>query len=346
MKLLEYTELTSPFFQPKVLLHLEKFDDITNNTLPVPVTCEIDLTDGFCNNKCKHCFFSTNTKNSPIFMDTVSAKALIKELYDHGVKGIEFSGGGEPTTHPNFKEIVTYATELGCSIGLITNGLLLDQIYDIASKLSFIRISLDAATPETYEKVHGVPYFNKVIKNIKDLTNHMNPIKIGIGYLIVENNICDIEKAVELVNTLGCRFLQYRPASLPYETDPSIWEMARNKVQIAKQNNSSNLQIFDAGVKWEHVTKERCYNKCHTSSLVAVVKASGDIPLCILNRNNPQKVIGNIYDGGFFKHWFSNKHVEMIESINVQYCRKPCKHDSYNIAYEAYEHDLYNKNFI
>lgn len=57
MKILEYTDLTSPFFQPKVFLHIEKFKDISEGRMPVPVTCEIDLTDGFCNNKCAHCFF-------------------------------------------------------------------------------------------------------------------------------------------------------------------------------------------------------------------------------------------------------------------------------------------------
>lgn len=68
---------------------------------------------------------------------------------------------------------------------------------DVADKLSFVRISLDAATPQVYEKVHGVPYFEKVIENIKELTKNMNPLKIGVGYLIIENNICDIVEAAK-----------------------------------------------------------------------------------------------------------------------------------------------------
>lgn len=67
------------------------------------------------------------------------------------------------------------------------------------------------------------------------------------------------------------------------------------------------------GIKWKHVNQDRCYLKCYTSPLVAVVKATGDIPLCILNRNNLDKVIGNVYAGGFFKHWYSEKHKNMIQ---------------------------------
>lgn len=346
MKILEYTDLTSPFIQPKVFLHLEKFKDIKEGKISVPVTCEIDLTDGFCNNKCAHCFFSTNSKNTPVYLKTETAKKLITELHENGVKGIEFSGGGEPTTHPEFKDILTYATNIGCSVGLITNGLLLDKIMDVANKLSFIRISLDAATPEVYEKVHGVPYFERVMSNIKELTKYMEPLRIGVGYLIVENNVQDILEAAKIIKQLGCRFLQYRPASLPYEIDSQIWIEAHEKIKEARKYCDENFQIFDAGVKWRHVNGNRYYKKCYTSSLVAVVKATGDIPLCILNRNTTDKIIGNVYDGGFFKNWYSERHKELLSQIDVQLCRKPCKHDSYNIAYEAYQNDLYNKDFI
>ena len=52
-----YKNLVSPFNQSKVLLHKDKFDELKQNIIASPVCCEIDLADGFCNNKCKHCFF-------------------------------------------------------------------------------------------------------------------------------------------------------------------------------------------------------------------------------------------------------------------------------------------------
>lgn len=274
------------------------------------------------------------------------AKRLINELYDNGVKGIEFSGGGEPTTHPDFEEVVSYASDLGCSLGLITNGLLLNRVYNVVDKFEFIRISLDAGDKDTYYKVHGVQEFEQVIDNIKGLTKFMNPIKIGIGFLIVEDNAKDIVKATKLVKDLKCRFIQFRPASLQDEIDIDIWAKAHEEVQKARQYSDTNFQVFDAGVKWRHLDDKRYYSKCYTSSLVAVVKANGDIPLCVLNRNNCNKYIGNVYDGGFFKHWYGERHKELIDSIKVQDCPKPCKHDSYNIAYEAYMNNLYNNNFI
>ena len=39
-----------------------------------------------------------------------------------GVTGVEFTGGGEPSIHPHFKEIVRYAKDLGFSLGICTNA--------------------------------------------------------------------------------------------------------------------------------------------------------------------------------------------------------------------------------
>ena len=287
-------------------------------------------------------------KTEPVFIYTKVVKNLIKELSENGTKAIEFTGGGEPTTHPDVCEILEYSIKLGLDVGLITNGLLLGKINDIAKYLKFIRISLDAASEQIYYKVHGVNYFNNIINNIKDILETTDYNKIGLGFLIVPDNICDIVQALKLARELGVRFIQYRPASLSYDVDKEFWIKASYEVKKAIElNNSQELQIFDAGVKWVHVNDKRKYLRCYTSSLVSVIKANGDIPLCVLKRNEKERIIGNIYDGGFVKNWFSNRHIELIDNIDINICRKPCKHDSYNIVIgETFKSDMYHENFI
>lgn len=345
-KILEYSELVSPFNQAKILFHKEKFTELDKNHIVSPVCCELDLTDGFCNNKCTHCFFGTNNKEDPILMDIETAKRIISELANIGVKAVEFSGGGEPTTHPNIVEIIKYSKDMGLDVGIVTNGLLLDKIISVVDCLTFIRVSLDAASKETYKKIHGVDTFEKVIQNIRNIVKVNSGIKIGIGYLIVENNINDILDAVLLSKEIGCRFIQYRPASLEYSISNDVWEKASIFVSEAKRYSSENFQVFDAGVKWKHLNGSRNYEKCTTSSLVAVIKANGDVPLCVLKRNDPNAIIGNISNKSFSEVYFSDKHRKMIDNIDINKCRKPCKHDAYNIVHEAQKDDLYHCNFI
>lgn len=342
-----YEELVSPFVQTKVMLHEEALNKLQSQKVIAPVTCEIDLTDGICNNKCRHCFFGTNYKRNPVYIDKNVLKNVLVELKEIGVKAIEFTGGGEPTMHPDFLEIAEYVLKLDLELGIISNGLLLNKLFPIIHKVKYIRISLDAASSEVYNKVHGVNCYNEVVGNIKQAVQIAGGERIGIGYLIVPDNVTDIEKAPQVAYELGVRFLQYRPASLENKVDDRIWNEAERLVLKAKSNNSNaELQIFNAGIKWNHLNNERHYCKCYTSSIVAVIKANGDIPLCVLKRNDTENCVGNIYDGGFSKNWFSEKHEQLIERINLETCRKPCKHDSYNIVCEALQNDYYHKNFI
>lgn len=347
MKIKKYSKIVSPFVQTKAFFHHNKIEELRNNSIVAPVTCEIDLVDGFCNNKCKHCFFGTNNKATPVFMDTEVIKRTIKELSEMGTKAVEFTGGGEPTTHPDISEIIKYAYDLGLDVGVVTNGLLLNKLKEVVKCLTFIRVSVDAGSRETYKVVHGLDKFDVVVNNIKEILDCTNKDIIGVGYLITPDNINDIQKAAEIFSKMNVRFIQYRPASLEEQYSDSMWEFAAKEVQtVSELYNNENLQVFGAGVKWFHLNNDRMYKKCTTSSLVAVIKANGDMPLCVLKRNHTHEIIGNIYDKSFYDNWFSLKHKNLIDNININVCRKPCKHDSYNIIYEAYHSDLFHKNFI
>lgn len=64
MSVLFYNEIASPFIQTKALLHFGKLLELSKSNIITPITCEIDLTDGFCNNKCSHCFFQLTIKTN------------------------------------------------------------------------------------------------------------------------------------------------------------------------------------------------------------------------------------------------------------------------------------------
>jgi MoaA/NifB/PqqE/SkfB family radical SAM enzyme len=341
-----YNDLVSPFNQSKILAHSEKLFELCNQPIVAPICCEIDLADGFCNNKCRHCFFGTNEKAIPVLLDTLRAKTLLVELKALGVKAIEFSGGGEPTTHPDIKEIITYCYNLGFDLGIVTNGYLLDRLEGCYHMFTFIRVSVDAASPETYAKVHGVNYFDKVIENLKKVKNGGNADRLGIGYLITGSNNEDIISAAQFFGQLGCRFLQYRPASMESIINEEIWKESKCLVEEACKYSTENFQIFNAGIKWNHVSGERHYNKCTTSCLVSVIKANGEVPMCVLKRNEKETCLGNIYDNTFEEIFFSKKHEEEISKNDINTCRKPCKHDSYNIMQEALCNSSLHINFV
>ena len=125
----------------KLLKHLDKLQLIQNNQPPSPIMAHISLINA-CNLTCSFCCFANRDLSDRL--DTERVKKALKSFKKIGITGIEFTGGGEPTLHPDFHEIAQYAYDLGFKLGLCTNGKLLgSRIKKETVKLfSWIRIGL------------------------------------------------------------------------------------------------------------------------------------------------------------------------------------------------------------
>jgi MoaA/NifB/PqqE/SkfB family radical SAM enzyme len=81
----------------------------------------IELTN-VCDFNCVFCPKS-EMKRSFGYMDTELAKRAISEIQENGIaEKITFHVMGEPTLHPDFFEILSYALDRGVKVGLTTNG--------------------------------------------------------------------------------------------------------------------------------------------------------------------------------------------------------------------------------
>jgi MoaA/NifB/PqqE/SkfB family radical SAM enzyme len=81
----------------------------------------IELTN-VCDFNCVFCPKS-EMKRKYGYMDTALAKRIIKELHENDIcDKITFHVMGEPTLHPDFFEILSYAENAGIKVGLTTNG--------------------------------------------------------------------------------------------------------------------------------------------------------------------------------------------------------------------------------
>ena len=103
----------------KLLKHMDKLKLIQDKKPSSPVMAHISLINA-CNLTCSFCCFANRKMTDKLSLQRV--KLALDSFKKIGVKGIEFTGGGEPTLHPDFEEITQYAYGLGFSLGLCTNG--------------------------------------------------------------------------------------------------------------------------------------------------------------------------------------------------------------------------------
>ena len=115
--------------------------------------------------------------------------------------------GGEPTAHPEHTDIFKHAKWLGLKTGLVTNGLVMRD-FEVLANMDWVRISLDAGTSESYEKIRESKGFDKVLSNIRTLVGVGTPCVIGIGFVVTRENYEEIDRACEIAEELGVKYIR------------------------------------------------------------------------------------------------------------------------------------------
>lgn len=178
-----------------------------------PVTAQIEPT-AECNLKCKFCVRYSG--KVPIGrMSLENFKKIIDKL--EGLYKLGISGQGELFIHPEVFDMIKYANDKGILVNINSNGTLITK--DVIEKLckldiGEIGISVDSTKKEKYEKVRIGANHNKLLENIKNLTDELKKRKkesiVTISPIIFKNNIDEIPEFVNLAEKLGVKKVAFQ----------------------------------------------------------------------------------------------------------------------------------------
>lgn len=152
-----------------------------------------------CNEKCSFCPCTNEEKKGEKIVDIDSAHIILNQLQEKNCKSITISGG-EPTLHPNFVEIVSYAQNSGMYVTVLSNGeMLADKHFVLKIKnnvdMSRLRIitTLHSSKPDMHEKVNGIEgSFQRSIEGIMNIHNIGG--KIEIKHCITKENVKELKE--------------------------------------------------------------------------------------------------------------------------------------------------------
>ena len=164
-----------------------------------------------CNLDCQICM--RNVWDEPLGkMSATTFSQIIEALKTFSPTPLLFFGGfGEPLAHPDILDMVSAAKRTGAKVELVTNGTLLSEtvsqrLIDIG--MDRLWVSIDGATPESYEDVRLGDALPQVIANLTRLrelrhfTDFRSP-QIGIAFVAMKRNIADLPEVVKLGKRLG-----------------------------------------------------------------------------------------------------------------------------------------------
>lgn len=333
----------------KLLLNKEKIDSILEVQrgekkldAMFPVSAELHLTD-VCNLKCEWCTDKELRRNGAT-MDMQIVGELFSQFGRHGT-GVTLEGGGEPTLHPHFREIIRSGRRQHVDMGLISNGTV--DISDCINGLKWIRISLDASTRGEYQQEKGVDCFDRVMENLAGMSEARNPqdTYLGVGYVLTTRNQGNLLELIRRLDEIGVDYIYLRPVEEAGSITPSLKSLLELRSHLAELTAHTRIRYMLTIA--DRVIDKNAGLPCVAHTLTSIIHANGDVALCEKRRLD-SIVLGNLHENTFEEIWRSSFHEEVSQKLLNAECQSgcsACRVTGFNMVLEKLE-NVHSKHFI
>ena len=365
--------------QAKIIANSDRVLDFLQGKNPAPILVEVDPSNA-CNHGCYFCISSyihlPESKNLETFDRSIMPKDVLlnlcQDFIDMGVRAINWTGGGEPTINPAFKEALEFVgNNSDIKMGIFTNGTLIDRwnLFDaFVNNLTWARFSIDAGTKETYDSVRrakGNEGWDKMVANLTTLieTNKQadNKIDIGVGFVITPDTYHEIVDFAKFFVDYDLEYCQFKPEIVNREREDGVQreqDFWYNRVdpllEEAKSILGDKFQIN--GYKLSDLESDpelygRRYEKCLGSQVQPCVGADGHVYVCTNHRGYKQYSYGSLYESTFKEIWGNiEKKKEVMHQIDdvecFSNCTQLCKpHESNKAVWEIYN-NMGNEQYL
>lgn len=320
--------------QNRIMSHYPQARMIRNREMPAPRMAIVYPTY-VCNQDCIWCEYRPDNYEFHNLMTNDDFRKLVADLDELGIEGIEFCGGGEPTLHPIFTEVVRDTADRGIRVGLLTNG---TKLYGELAELlvdcaSYVRVGFDGGTEETVNAVKRPrspeARFDAVCRNIKNMIVLRNErgtkCLISMKVVVSQENRHEIEKCVTLAMELNADSVQFKAARLC----PS--ELTDEQTTEVNEAISACREMYPEATIVGGMTKINAATQCWLTPLQLVIDALGDVFLCCYYRHRKDDhTIGNCFKEPLNDIWYREQHWEKIDGI------KPCECNNLDCRFVKY----------
>lgn len=270
---------------------------------------QLDLTN-VCNANCMFCLQGSHTcSDNELTFDEICK--ILKDARELHAFNVGFDGG-EAFARSDFHKILKYASDLGYSISIATNGQLLseDDILLIKNcSVSKVSVSFHSIDKKTYNQLFGVKgnEYEIALKNIERLLHY--GVRTGIAITITRLNLDDLLSTIEYFRHMGI----------------SVHDIGLNHL-IAGKKDINNLcisreqkidlarQLYNLGID----TCIRGHYLCKAGRTALSVSYNGMVYACPLL----QTPAGNIRKNTLKEIWEESEYFKMLRSLTPSHFPK------------------------
>jgi len=301
-----------------------------------------------CNLKCTTCPQSWGMSEDSADLTPETARELLSQLPT--VRRVVLHGIGEPTLNPRLAEIIAVVKERGAYALFNTNALLLrGRLLEtlVKSDLDEVRISVDAATPETYQLVRGADMFSRVIANAAALNETKARLgattpRVSLWMTGMKSNIRELPELVRVAARAGIaevyvQRLVFSGRNLADQQEALYGQMGPPEREglAAAERVAANLGVTLRGssealpAEQAPSLAERPWSACRRPTSLMYITANGNVlPCCIAPFTSApyeSLILGNTARMGLEEIWNGNQYEEWRSKLQSDEPPQACK---------------------
>ena len=174
----------------------------------LPAVLYIETTNR-CDSLCKTCIrtFQTREPSKDLTLDEL---VRITDQYPR-LDRVVLHGIGEPLLNPQLFEMIAHLKSRATVVVFNSDAIGLTEKKRqglVQAGLDELRVSVDAATPETYRAIRGVPAFHRVVENVAALVDLRRELDsttpaVSLWYTTLKSNLRELPDFIRLAAEVG-----------------------------------------------------------------------------------------------------------------------------------------------
>lgn len=272
--------------------------------LRIPTYGMLEITY-HCNFRCVHCY--ADEKHTIPYLSFEQIKRIVDQVAEAGNFALTISGG-DPLTHPDFKEIYKYIKSKGIFVEVFTNGTLIDEeIIELFKEYPPINVDITmyGASEETYHRVtQTIGSYNSFLKGIM-LLEEAN-IKYTLKGCIIKENIDDLFEIQKFAREKGVNFRYSFELAPTIDGNTYVYDHRVDVADVLKYE----MQDVERAEYWKNTEKgvidlnkipygELPVYNCKTARFTFCVSADGYLSGCIHDRTNRYDLLHGTFAEGW-----------------------------------------------
>lgn len=346
----------------KLIFHPHRVARWLDGETIYPLYMEVSPS-GTCNHRCTFCA-KDYLGYRPNFIDVSAMQGFLAEAASLGVASIMYGGEGEPLLHPDIATIIAMTRGAGIDVAVSSNGVFLtpDLAARILPQLTWLKVSINAGTPEGYARIHQCDSndFFTVIANLTAaaalIRDNGLSCTLGAQTLLLPDNAGEMEELAARVRETGASYLVIKPYSQHHGSHTRIYERIDYSsydelaMRLERYSTDRFSVIYRSHTMNKLQREERGYGRCLALPFWSYVDAAGGVWGCSSYIGDERFLYGNISHSPFREIWEGERRRRCLEyvatGLDAEGCRMNCRMDEINRYLWELTHPSKHVNFI